>query len=257
VGEQLDIPCFEQRLRTAYVGRRIAHHQSVATTMDIAAGEARAGAPEGTTVLAEEQTAGRGRMQRHWVSPPGVNLYVTVIMRPRLDQLRYLAMLTPLAICEAIEEVTGLQPRIKWPNDLLIAGKKVCGILIESEIEDDRVDYALVGSGINVNLDTTAVPEISDIATSVMQECGREILREELLATWLNRFEALYEAVRRGEVVSTGWKQRLDTLGQPVSVQTPGGKQEGVAVDADSDGALILRLDDGRHIRVESGELAT
>jgi BirA family biotin operon repressor/biotin-[acetyl-CoA-carboxylase] ligase len=190
------------------------------------------------------------------VSPPGVNLYVTIIMRPTLAQLRFLSVITPLSVCEAIEQAANLQPRIKWPNDLLIEGRKVCGVLIESVIEGDRVSHALVGVGINVNLDPRQHEEISNIATSLKEQAGRDVSREAILAGWLNRFETLYEAVRRGEVVSTGWKQRLDTLGQPVTIRTPGREIDGVAVDADSDGALILRLADGRHVRVEAGEVA-
>lgn len=223
--------------------------------MEIARREAEAGAPEGAVAIAEEQTAGRGRMGRSWVSPPGVNLHLTVILRPTLDQLRFLAVIAPLAVCHAIEETTALLPRIKWPNDVLIDGRKVCGVLPESELADDEVLFALVGAGINVNLDATAYPEIREIATSLRAELGHEVSREEVLAATLNHLETLYQALRRGEVVSTGWKQRLDTLGKPVRVQATGGVEEGVAVDADSDGALILRRDDRSHVRVEAGEV--
>lgn len=243
-------------LHTEFVGRRISYHESVTSTFHVAADEAQSGAPEGTVVLAEEQTEGRGRMGRVWISPPGVNLYVTIILRPKLHELRHLSVITPLAVCHAIEETTGLQPRVKWPNDILIEGKKVCGLLPESEIEEDEVLYAMVGIGLNINLDASQYPEIADIASSLKEQLGQEVSREEVLAALLNHFEELYRAVRRDEVVSTGWKQRLDTLGQPIKVLTAAGVQEGIAVDADSDGALILRLDSGAHVRVEAGEVA-
>jgi BirA family biotin operon repressor/biotin-[acetyl-CoA-carboxylase] ligase len=252
-----DLERLQSLLRTDVVGRSVTYLESVDTTMRVAHEQARAGAPEGAIVIAEEQTAGRGRMQRSWVSPPGVNIYFTLILRPTLDQLRHLALIAPLAVSLAIEETTGLFPRIKWPNDVRIDGKKVAGILIESEVMDDgRVLYSLHGPGINVNMDVSAHEEIRDIATSLRSELGREVSREEVLAATLNNYTTLYKALRRGEVVSMDWKQRLETLGQPVRIQRAGGAiDEGTAVDADSDGALIIRRTDGSHVRVESGEV--
>jgi BirA family biotin operon repressor/biotin-[acetyl-CoA-carboxylase] ligase len=257
VGDRLDLDRLQQLLRTDFIGRRVSYEASTASTMDLARREAQAGAPEGALAIAEEQTAGRGRLGRTWVSPPGVNLYFTLILRPSLEELRYLSVIAPLAVCQAIEETTGLLPRIKWPNDVLINERKVAGILIQSEISGERVEYALLGPGINVNLDVAAHEEIRDIATSLRAEQGREVPREEVLAATLNHLEALYLAVRRGEVVSMGWKHRLDTLGKHVRIEFAGGaaSEQGVVVDADSDGALILRRDDGSHVRIEAGEV--
>lgn len=257
MGDQLDLDRLQLLLRTQFVGRRVTYEQSVSSTMDVARREAEAGAPEGAVAVAEEQTAGRGRMGRSWTSPAGVNLYFTVVLRPSMEQLRYLSVIAPLAVCQAIEETTGLQPRIKWPNDVAINDKKVAGILVQSEISDDRVLYALVGPGINVNLDVAAREEIRDIATSLRAELGRDVSREEVLAATLNHLEAAYLALRRGEVVSMPWKHRLDTLGKHVRVSGPSGAliDQGVAVDADSDGSLILRRDDGSHVRIEAGEV--
>ncbi len=256
MSEELDLDRLQSLLHTEFIGRTVSYHASTTSTMEQARREAEAGAPEGAVAVAEEQTAGRGRMGRSWVSPPGVNLHLTVVLRPTLEQLRYLAVIAPLAVCHAIEETTGLSPRIKWPNDVLIGGKKVCGVLPESELAGDEVLFALVGTGINVNLDVAAYPEIREIATSLRAELGHEVSREEVLAATLNHFETLYQSAQGGgEVVAMGWKQRLDTLGKPVRVQAAGGVEEGVAVDADSDGALILRRDDGSHVRVEAGEV--
>lgn len=253
--ESLDIDRVQSLLTTESVGRSIAYEASVSTTMDAAKQQALGGAADGAVVVAEEQTAGRGRLGRTWVSPPGVNLYFTIILRPELDHLRELAVIGPLAVCQAIEETTALLPRIKWPNDVVIDNRKVCGVLPTSEVEDTRVLYALVGIGINVNLDVTAHDEIAGIATSLRQELDREVSREEVLAATLNHFETLYRALRAGEVVSVAWKQRLDTLGRPVRVEMAGGvTEEGTAVDADSDGSLIVRRDDGSHVRLEAGE---
>jgi len=251
----LDIDRVGSLLHTEYVGRAIAYTGSVVSTMAEAQREAEGGAPEGVVALADEQTGGRGRQQRSWVSPPGVNLYFTVVLRPTLDQLRHLALIAPLAVCEAIEETTGLLPRIKWPNDVMIEGRKVAGILVQVEFEDGAPAYALVGIGVNVNLDAAAHAEIASIATSLRSELGREVGREEVLAATLDRLETHYKALQRGEVVSIGWKQRLETLGQPVRLEIGSGVEEGTAVDADSDGSLILRRDDGSHVRIDAGEV--
>ncbi|MEX0785217.1 MAG: biotin--[acetyl-CoA-carboxylase] ligase [Dehalococcoidia bacterium] len=256
----LDIERVQSLLTTGSVGRHISYEASVSSTMDVAKRQAEAdppvgGAPDGAVVIAEEQTAGRGRLGRTWVSPPGVNLYFTIILRPELAQLRELAVIGPLAVCQAIEETTALLPRIKWPNDVVIDNRKVCGVLPTSEVEDERVLYALVGIGINVNLDVAAHGEIAEIATSLHQELDHEVSREEVLAATLNHFETLYRALCDGQVVSVAWKQRLDTLGRPVRVEMAGGVvEEGTAVDADSDGSLIVRRDDGSHVRLEAGE---
>jgi BirA family biotin operon repressor/biotin-[acetyl-CoA-carboxylase] ligase len=256
VSERLDLDRLQALLRTEFIGRRVFYDESAPTTMEVARRKAHAGAPEGAIAIAEEQTAGRGRMGRTWVSPAGVNLYFTIILRPTLQQLRSLPAIAPLAVCQAIEETVGLLPRIKWPNDVEISGKKVCGVLPQSEISDDHVDFALIGIGINVNLDVAAHEEIREIATSLRAELGRDVAREEILAATLNHLETLYQALRRGEVVSMAWKHRLDTLGKHVSASGGGGLvEQGVAVDADSDGSLILRRDDGSHVRVEAGEV--
>jgi BirA family biotin operon repressor/biotin-[acetyl-CoA-carboxylase] ligase len=257
VSDALDLDRLQTLLRTESLGRRVFYEASTPSTMDIARHEAQAGAPEGAIALAEEQTAGRGRMGRSWVSPPGANIYVTLILRPTLDQLRYVSIIAPLAVCHAIEETTNLLPRIKWPNDVAINDKKVCGVLTQSEIADGAVLYALIGPGINVNMDVAQHEEIRDIATSLRAELGRDVAREDLLAAMLNHFESIYEALRRGEVISMPWKHRLDTLGQHVRVSGPEGAllEQGTAVDADSDGSLILRRDDGSHVRIEAGEV--
>ena len=189
----LDLAEVEQRLTTRFVGRRLLYLTSTGSTMDVARGEAEASAPDGTVVLAEEQTKGRGRFDRVWVSPEGKNLYLTLIIRPPLERLRSLSIVAPLAVALAIEDSTGLTPRIKWPNDVLMNGRKLSGILVESEIAGESVEYALIGIGINVNFDIEQSPEIAQIATSVKRELGNETCREDLLAVFLNHFEALYE----------------------------------------------------------------
>lgn len=252
---ELDLGLVERRLATAFLGRRMVYHQSLPSTQDVARAEAEAGAPEGTVILAEEQTAGRGRLGRAWVSPPGSNLYLTLIMRPSVECLRSLGMVAPLAVVEAVEEVTGVSPRIKWPNDVLVGRRKLCGVLIDTGLVGSGVMYALVGIGLNVNLDVGSLPEIAQVATSLRCELGREVPREEVLAALLNRFEGLYRAWPEGPQVFEAWRSRLETLGQRVRVAFGNQREEGVAEDVDREGCLLLRRDDGSLIRLAAGEV--
>jgi BirA family biotin operon repressor/biotin-[acetyl-CoA-carboxylase] ligase len=249
------IEAFQARLGTRYVGRRFSYYEHLPSTQDAARQEAEQGASEGTTILADQQTAGRGRLGRQWVSPPGANLYFSVVLRPAAEHVRRLGMIWPLAICQAVGEVTGLSARVKWPNDVLVGPRKLAGVLIDSEFSGARVDYAIVGIGLNVNFDISAQEEIRGIATSISAELGREVAREELLATVLGRFEDLYEAARRGQPVHLGWKAHLDMLGRRIRVRSREGVEVGVAEDVEPDGTLILRRRDGSHVRIEAGEV--
>jgi BirA family biotin operon repressor/biotin-[acetyl-CoA-carboxylase] ligase len=249
------VEAFQAQLRTRIIGRRFIYEPTVGSTMDLARREAEAGCPEGTVVLADEQTSGRGRLGRRWVSPPGANLYLTVVLRPSRESLRRLSMVTPLAVAEAVERVTGLRATVKWPNDVLLSGKKVAGILIESELAGDEVRFALVGPGINVNLDVSRFEELRDIATSLAAESGRSVSREELLAAFLLRLEQLYLAPPEAEDAYRLWKARLDTLGRQVRVSFGEQVEQGLAEDAADDGSLILRRRDGSTVRIEAGDV--
>jgi len=251
----LNLAAVEQRLTTRFIGRGLVYLTSTGSTMDMARAEAEAEAPDGTVVFAEEQTKGRGRFDRSWVSPAGQNLYLTLIMRPSLERLRSLSMVAPLAVAQAVEDCTGLTPRIKWPNDVIIDGRKLSGTLIESEFSGSSVEYALAGTGININYDVEQSPEIAGIATSLKRELGRDASREDLLAAFLNHFEALYEDARQGESVLQQWRSRLDTLGREIRVAFRDQVYEGLAEDVDRDGNLILAQTDGTRRVIEAGEV--
>jgi BirA family biotin operon repressor/biotin-[acetyl-CoA-carboxylase] ligase len=250
----LDRALVERRLRTRYLGRNLLYLGTTSSTQDVARAEAERGGPVGTAVLAEEQPAGRGRLGRAWVSPAGKNIYVTLVMRPPAPKLRVLSIVSPLAIAEALEGI-GLAPRLKWPNDVLVGGRKIAGILIETELSGAAVKYALVGIGLNVNFDVEATPEIADIATSVRRELGRDASREELLAALLNAFEARYEQALEGDVVFQAWRSRLETLGRRVRATLGERVEEGVAEDVDAEGNLLIRRDDGSLAVVEAGDV--
>ena len=240
-------------LTTRFIGRRAVYYQRLPTTMDAARDETRAGAAEGTVVVAGEQTAARGRLKRTWLSPRG-NLAFSLVLYPTREQLSTLIMVSSLAVVGGIETVTGLQAGIKWPNDVLVDGRKVCGILIESSLQADRVDYAIVGVGINVNLDPADFPEITPTATSLSLEVGKSVSRLRLLRAVLTEMERLYLAPQ--EAVFHQWRDRLVTLGREVRVTSGDTALDGVAESVEPDGSLMLRLPDGRLTRITIGDVS-
>lgn len=250
----LDLSAVDTALNTHHFGRRIIYETTCDSTMNLARRAAEAGAEEGTVVIAEEQTAGRGRLGRSWVSPAGKNLHVTLIARPPVDRLRVITMAAPLAVTQAADDVAGVRTGIKWPNDVLLAGRKLSGILVESEISGDEVRFALAGVGINVNLDVEQSPDIAGIATSLLNETGQEVSRERLLASFLNRFEEMYESPVPHIVAA--WRERLETLGRDVTVTLGEETFDGVAEDVDNSGNLILRRPDGSRMILEAGEVS-
>ena len=246
----------ERNLRTRAVGRVLVCKRRTTSTMDDARALAEDGAPHGAVVVAEEQTAGRGTRGRGWVSPQGQNLLFTIVVRPSAPQLARLSMITPLALATAVEQVTGLYPRIKWPNDLQVRGRKLAGILIEAAWEPGRPTYALVGVGLNVNFDPGATRAgIDRPATSLAAERGRPLPREPLLAAVLTAFERAYEGWAHPALYA-GWRARLNTLGRAVTVtgydNVP---HEGVAEDVTEEGGLVVRLADGRLETYHAGEV--
>ena len=249
---ELDLAAVDRLLRTEVIGRRITCLATTASTMDVARQEAIAGAPHGAVVIAEEQTAGRGRFGRRWVSPAGKNLYLTLILRPDAGRLRALSMVVPLAVCRAVEAVTPLRPVIKWPNDVLVGERKLAGVLIEGESSGADLIYALAGIGLNVN-DPIDDPEIAGIATSLIRELGKETSRETVLAALLNELEDAYSAPP--DDVYNGWRSRIATLGQSVRLTFRDDVYEGLAEDVDSEGSLVLRLTDGTRRTFEAGEV--
>ncbi len=249
---ELNLAAVEPLLRTQAIGRRVTYLATTGSTMDVARDQALAGAANGAVVIAEEQTAGRGRFSRRWVSPAGKNLYLTLILRPEAGRLRSLSVVAPLAVCRAVETQTPLRPVIKWPNDVLVGGRKLAGILVEGESSGADLVYALVGIGLNVN-DPIEDSELAEIATSVFRERGEETPRETVLAALLNELEDAYSAAP--DAAYSDWRSRIATLGQSIRLTFRGESYEGLAEDVDSEGSLILRFPDGTHRTFEAGEV--
>lgn len=213
-----------------------------------------AAAEEGLVVLAEEQTGGRGRFQRPWLSPPGGSLMLSVLIRPPAPVLPLLPMLLALAAADAIEHVTGLPVRLKWPNDLLLAGLKTGGILVESRLSGDRAT-AVGGVGINVNFDPRRVPGIPEQATSLSRAAGRPIERRVLLNALLERLDAHYDRLLAGHTLVPAWRERLETLGQSVEIRAGGRVTRGRAVEVDQLGRLLVQLPNGEIEAFAAGEV--
>ncbi|MGQ9627581.1 MAG: biotin--[acetyl-CoA-carboxylase] ligase [Anaerolineae bacterium] len=255
--EELSAGSIKRGLRTAAFGRNVISYRTVGSTNEEARRLAARGSPEGTLVIAEEQTAGRGRMGRKWLAPSGSSLLMSLVFRPSLapNQAQRLTMICSLAICEAITKLTGIEAEIKWPNDILIRGKKVGGILTELGIQREKVEYAIVGIGLNVNLRPDDLPEVSGPITSLSYELGHPVSRLELLQAILESIEARYKRLQKGESPKREWEERLSTLHKYITVTTPVEQVEGWAEEVDEDGTLILRLRDGRRRRIIAGDV--
>ena len=245
------------RLTTRTVGRHLEVYGEIDSTNTRAVTLARQGAPEGTLVLAERQTQGRGRLGRRWFAPPGSSLLMSLVLRPDLppQAAQRTTMICSLAAVEAIAVVTGLVAQVKWPNDIVLKGRKLGGLLTELGLRGRRLDYAVVGMGLNVNLALSALPETMTPATSLLVEAGRPLPRVELLLVLLRRIEAHAECMAKGWSPHTAWREHLATLGQPVRVGTREEVIEGLAEDVDADGALLLRTDTGELRRILVGDV--
>ena len=248
-----DIVAFAAGLRTAAIGHRVVYRASVGSTMDLAREEAARGAPHGTLVLAEEQTAGRGRRGRGFYSPAGENLYFTLVLRISADVQPRLPVAVPLAVCLALRD-EGLDALIKWPNDIWVGERKLCGMLIDAETGKHGV-IAYPGIGINVNGDPTLIPELRDSATSLRRELGQEIAREPLLARICNGLEDALAA--DGEALVERYRALSMLVGRPVTV-TPGQGDafEAVAEGIDASGALLVLRADGSQESVLAADVS-
>ena len=241
-------------LETHFVGRRVIYYPTLTSTMEVAKREAQQGAAEGMVVIAGEQTAGRGRKNRAWLSPRG-SIALSIILYPSVVYLPYLIMLASLAVVHSIEAVTGLQPQVKWPNDVLVNGKKVCGILVESSVRRNIVDYAIIGIGVNVNLRLSRFPEILPTATSLSDELGRDVSQLDLIRRLLVEIERLYLALSAGESIYEEWRHSLVTLGKKVQVRSGKTIYQGIAESVDRDGSLLLRHLDGSLTKIVAGDV--
>jgi BirA family transcriptional regulator, biotin operon repressor / biotin---[acetyl-CoA-carboxylase] ligase len=218
------------------------------------------GAPEGSIVIAEKQTAGRGRKGRSWHSPEGGGIYLSLILRPAMtpSEAPKITLMTGVAAAEALLTLTHLDVRIKWPNDLLVGGKKIAGILTEISTDMDGIDYVVVGIGINVNIPLESLaPELRESATSVLIAGGQPLPRVKVIRAFLKSFEDYYGLMQgRGfEPIRTRWKELSNILGRHITVEMIAKSLAGEVVDIDMDGVLIVKDHQGRLHRIVSGDV--
>jgi len=248
-------------LNTSIIGRRILYREEVTSTQDEAGEAARRGVEEGVVVISERQTRGRGRKGRSWASPPREGVYFSAVLRPNLrpSQIIQIPLIAGVAVCKAIRRVTPLEPRIKWPNDITIGGKKVAGILAEMSCDIDRVDYIVLGIGVNVNTQCSLLPEPTrGIATSLAEKCGEYVSRVRLVQCLLAEFDALYRTflVSGFATLREEWKALDSTVGSWVKVSDAEEEMKGKALDIDGEGFLLVRKENGDVKRIISGDVS-
>ncbi|MFC4768962.1 biotin--[acetyl-CoA-carboxylase] ligase [Effusibacillus consociatus] len=239
-------------LQTKRMGQHIVHLKVVDSTNVVAAKLADEGEPEGTLVISDQQTGGKGRRGRPWFSPPGTGIWMSLVLRPQLPMAHapQLTLVAAVAVSQALTEVTGSQAGIKWPNDILFDDRKCCGILTEMNMESEEITSVILGIGINVNQVRSDFPEeIQGIATSLREITGHPIPRASVVQRILEKFETLYDQyVENGSFacIRDQWKKQSITLGRHVSAATSRGIITGVAVDIDEMGALVVETEQGQ-----------
>ena len=243
-------------LNTRFVGKKSYYFDTVSSTMDAALELAIKGAHEGTVIIAESQTKGRGRLGRSWASPKYKGIYFSLILRPKIlpNQTPLLTLMSAVSICEAVKEKTGLASQIKWPNDILIHHKKIGGILTELNAETDLSRFVVVGIGLNVNNDKKAIPVG---ATSLKEQKKHDINRLELLQEILRRIEENYIIFQKdgGKPIIHKWREWNISLGRRVRVAFQKEHVEGQAINIDVDGGLLVRTDHGLVLKVMAGDV--
>jgi BirA family transcriptional regulator, biotin operon repressor / biotin---[acetyl-CoA-carboxylase] ligase len=242
------------------VGREIAVFQETTSTSDIVDKLARDGVKEGMVVFAESQTRGRGRLGRRWHSPPGKGLWFTVLLRPdmRPSAATRFVIAAAVALCRALRETAGVQPEIKWPNDVLIRGRKVAGILIEMNAELDHINYLLLGIGVGVNLEARDYPaELKPLATSLRIETRALVNRASLAVAILRELDQVYLAIRGGHftALTEEWYRQCGTLGGQVTIKVGDRIIQGRVEAIDDEGVLLLRTQHGRIERILGGDV--
>jgi len=265
--ESLALDEMRRVVKGSVLWKEIIYRKQVESTNDVAKDLASRGAKDGTIVVAEEQTAGRGRLGRRWLAPPGTCVLCSLLFRPDLrpKQAHQMTMVCSMAAADAVERVTDLSVGLKWPNDLVIRSRtpdsrrptwrKLAGVLTESGLVNTSLDFVIVGIGMNVNVSREILPGLAPNATSILAETGQEADRSTLLMHLLEGTEERYRRFEGEESPHREWAARLITLGRQVGVTTSEGVLNGVAEAVDETGALLLRTEDGSLHRLLAGDV--
>ncbi|MBS4199485.1 biotin--[acetyl-CoA-carboxylase] ligase [Bacillus sp. FJAT-49732] len=247
-------------LETKTIGRHVHYYESVESTQLIAHKVAREEAPEGTLVIAGEQTGGKGRMARPWHSSKQQGIWMSLIIRPKLppEKAPQFTLITAIACARAIEEVTGLETNIKWPNDILYKGKKLTGILTELQGEADKVNFLVIGIGMNVNQKKEDFPEhVKEIASSLEIEAGHKVSKIEMIQKILKYFEKYYELyMEKGFApLKILWESYAAGIGKPIIARTITGEISGIALGISNEGILKVEDDEGTIHHIYSADI--
>ena len=250
----------ESRMNTKWAGYPVKFYDSLSSTNLQAKLDAENGAEEGTLIVADMQTAGRGRKGRSWSSPAGTNIYFTLILKPKfaVELASMVTLVMGMAAAEGIRKTCGVEAEIKWPNDIVTGGKKVCGILAEMSVEREYIHYVVIGAGINVRAQHFP-EEIADVATSLQVECGRKVSRAELIVNVLKAFEDCYSIFQEAgslEPLIERYNRLLVNKDREVRVLDPGGEFRGIARGINRTGELLVELPDGNITEVYAGEVS-
>mgnify|MGYP004506963177 FL=1 len=250
----------ESLMDTKWVGSNVVYYDEIDSTNNRAKEAGDNKAPHGTLFVADMQVAGKGRRGRVWQSPAGSSIYMTILLYPEISPLKapQLTLVMAIAVAEGIKEVTGLDTKIKWPNDIVVNGRKICGILTEMSTEIDYINHVVIGAGINVNQDD--FPEdIRKTASSLKMEFGKQVKRSELIAAIMKSFEKDYEIFVKTEDLSglqELYNSMLVNLDRDVKVLEPGNEYEAHALGINKTGELIVRTAEGEEKEIYAGEVS-
>lgn len=250
----------ESRMNTRWAGHPVSFYRELDSTNLRAKLDAERGAPQGALVVTDKQTAGRGRRGRIWNSPAGTNAYFTLILKPEFapDKASMLTLVMAMAVADGIAETCGIKACIKWPNDIVIEGKKVCGILTELSVQQEYIQHVVIGAGVNVGLQEFP-PEFAGTATCLEKECGRRIPRAAVVVNTMSAFEKYYDLFLKTQDFSK-LKETYDSMlvncGREVLVLDPKGEFTGISRGINNTGELLVELPDGTETRVYAGEVS-
>jgi BirA family biotin operon repressor/biotin-[acetyl-CoA-carboxylase] ligase len=256
----LDVARLQQGLGAGRFGKTIHYFHEIGSTNSYARERAELGAAEGEVVVAESQSHGRGRLGRRWESPPFANLYVSILLRPKLSPAHaaQITLMAAVALAEVVEEFVPERPAIKWPNDILIGGKKLAGILTEAACKAEGVEYAILGIGVNLNYASAAMPEeIRRRATSVLEVAGRPVQRERFLQRLIHSIERCYGELEQAgfDSLAARWESYFAWRGRRVRVELLDQVTSGTAKGIDREGALVILDDGGSAQRILAGDV--
>ena len=262
----LDENLIKNSLKTSFFGKYLYVFPEIGSTNSYARELVKQGAPEGTVVLADYQSNGKGRLGRHWQSSKGANILMSLILRPKIniEAIRCITLATSDILISALEKsikkegLAKIKFKVKWPNDIMVDGKKIAGVLCESSVREKAVEYVVVGLGINVNQDISQLSEdIRSKTTSISAETARHFQRETLIAQLLLKYEQNYIHFERTNYDQgiNNWKKRCDQIGNSYIIKTPVSEELGQVIDIDNNGVLVYQTQEGKIKKLIAGDI--